>query len=519
MCGPTEIDGYAFCLGVDSMKLYKADPDLQSLIDSITYLIKGAIFRPGYSMSLGRCSLDICPLGELIDMYHTHEATQRHDKVYALLGMSSDDLSKACLSPNYRVSWEELFQDLVRFLLYPEISVETLGHKQTALVKSKGCILGTVSLLQNDIASNDSQSKEVIFKNTSSQPECTTGPGWGWSTHWTPHHSAKSIRDDDLVCILQGASKPTIIRLCNDHFDIIMIGANYPEKILELSQSIKAFPRHFLLLWDWEKPPEELRGEGTCGAWLRRNNGASEHSKTKFEGNLEEATRLWNIAMILEDSKDSFAECIIQEVVEQYEIAAKSGYDEILKQQLVTRLIDIDAKSKEGRTVLSWAAGEGNESAVKLLVEMGKADINAKDGKGRTPLSWAAGEGHEGTVKLLVETGKADIDTADQEGRTALSHAAIGGKEGVVRVLIETGEADISSKDLWGRTPLRRAIEGPHEGTVKLLVETGKADIDAKDKIGFTALSWATQYGDEGILKLLVEAGAAVTGTRNVDQL
>ncbi len=85
--------------------------------------------------------------------------------------------------------------------------------------------------------------------------------------------------------------------------------------------------------------------------------------------------------MILEDSEDSFAECIIQEVLEQYEIAAKSGYDEILKQQLVMRLIDIDAKSKDGRTVLSWAAGEGNEGAVKLLVEMGKADINAKDGK------------------------------------------------------------------------------------------------------------------------------------------
>jgi hypothetical protein len=137
-----------------------------------------------------------------------------------------------------------------------------LGHKQTALIKSKGCILGKVSLLQNDIAWNDSQSKEVIFKNTS------TGPGWGWSAHWTPHHSAKSIRDDDLVCILQGASKPTIIRLCNDYFDIIIIAASPPEKILELSQLIKAFPRDFSLIWDWEKPLEELHDEGICGALL-----------------------------------------------------------------------------------------------------------------------------------------------------------------------------------------------------------------------------------------------------------
>jgi hypothetical protein len=225
MCGPAEIDGYAFCLGVDSLKFYKADPDLQSLIYSITYLIKGAIFRPGYIMSLGRSSLGICPLGELIDMYHTHEATQRYDKVYALLGMSSDDLSKACLSPSYTVSWEELFQNLIKFLLYPEISVEVLGDKQTALIKGKGCILGNISLLNNDIAWNNSQSKEVVFKNTSSLYRD------GWSTHWTLHHSAKPIRDDDLVCILQGASKPTIIRLCDDHFDIIMIAASPPEKM------------------------------------------------------------------------------------------------------------------------------------------------------------------------------------------------------------------------------------------------------------------------------------------------
>src|ERR1700709_2260818 len=116
MCGSMEIDGYAFCLGVGSLNLYNADPDLQRLIRSVTYLIKGTIFRPGYATTkLGRSSLEIYPLGELIDMFHTHEATERHDKIYALLGMSSDDLSKANLSPNYSLSWEGLFRDLVKF--------------------------------------------------------------------------------------------------------------------------------------------------------------------------------------------------------------------------------------------------------------------------------------------------------------------------------------------------------------------------------------------------------------------
>ena len=86
----------------------------------MTYLIRGAIFRPNYVVSrTGGVPQAICTLGELIDMYHNHDATLLHDKVYALLGMSgisSDGLSKANLLPNYGVKWEELLQRLIKFL-------------------------------------------------------------------------------------------------------------------------------------------------------------------------------------------------------------------------------------------------------------------------------------------------------------------------------------------------------------------------------------------------------------------
>src|SRR5215216_5740368 len=116
MCGSAKIDGYAFCLGLELlMGFYETREDLQGRIRSITYLIRGAIFRPKYATRRsGMDSLGICPLGELIDMYHTHNATELHDKVYALLGMSSVDGSRASLSPNYGVPWEELLQRLVK---------------------------------------------------------------------------------------------------------------------------------------------------------------------------------------------------------------------------------------------------------------------------------------------------------------------------------------------------------------------------------------------------------------------
>ncbi|KAF1968541.1 hypothetical protein BU23DRAFT_655767, partial [Bimuria novae-zelandiae CBS 107.79] len=269
MCASKQIDGYVFCLGVDSLKnFYGARTDLQGMIRSVTYLIREAIFRPGYSMgSSGRSSLDICPLGELMDMYHAHEATKRHDKVYALLGMSSDDLSKAGLLPDYGVPWEELLQRLTKYLLSEEISVETWDDKEIAVIKSKGVILGKVSSVQSDMALDDRQGVDVIFTNIPGHP----GDMGEWGAHWTLQVSAKSIRDGDIICLLQGASKPTIIRLSEDYFVIIMIGATTLEdmktgsgytKWSKVLQSVQSFTRDFILVWDWENPLEKWQSPG-----------------------------------------------------------------------------------------------------------------------------------------------------------------------------------------------------------------------------------------------------------------
>ncbi|EUC46542.1 hypothetical protein COCMIDRAFT_35895 [Bipolaris oryzae ATCC 44560] len=406
MCGPTEIDGYAFCLGVDSFQVFvNPHAPLQHFARSTTYLIRGAIFRSELSMGRsGSSSLGICPLGELVDMYRAHEATKCHDRVFALLGMSSDDLTKSKLLPDYSVPWEELLERLTKHLLGKEISVEIRGvDREIVVIRSKGCVLGTVLLEQKYSIQAERESVDVIFRNEKG------------ITHLALLGSARSVRDGDLICLLQGTSSLTIIRDCCDHFEVIGIAVRLVEKALvsdgyvdgpKLSQSGIQFIHNLTLIWDWEMTLER-----------------SQHSKG------------YHRVLGLQ--------------------AAIQGYQTAFGIQHPYTLED-----RCDMTPLSWAAENGHVSVVHLLLAKDDSDLNLKDSRlGRTPLSWAVGRGHETVVKLLLQTGQVDVNSKDKSGQTPLLWAAREGHETVVKLLLQASKVDVNSKDGWAA----------NEATVKLL--------------------------------------------------
>ena len=75
-------------------------------------------------------------------------------------------------------------------------------------------------------------------------------------------------------------------------------------------------------------------------------------------------------------------------------------------------------------TGLHLAAKYGLLFLLEELLHVGgaKSVINAdsKNNNGRTPLSWAAENGYEAVVKLLVEREDVDADSKDRDGRTSL---------------------------------------------------------------------------------------------------
>jgi len=317
MCGSAEMNGYTFCSGLNKLELsYKdrPDPDLQSRIRSVIYFIRGAISRPKYTTSpSGELSL-----GELIDMYHTREATVPNDKVYALLGMSSDGPSATGLSPDYTVPWKTPLQRLIEFVLFEEVSVETWDKREMAVIKNKGCILGHVSSVEKDSTQYDRQHVKFVFNNTPKSLEYEREYG----TRWTLQASANSVQKQDFVYILQGASKPTIIRAYRDYFSVIMIAVTLRQSVRTESgyverqeplASAKIFSRDFLLVWNWEKSQGNLQNQAIYETSVEINDLVLEYLKTTSD----KATRSCDVALALGDSTEyEEAEKRLQEAID-----------------------------------------------------------------------------------------------------------------------------------------------------------------------------------------------------------
>jgi hypothetical protein len=168
---------------------------------------------------------------------------------------------------------------------------------------------------------------------------------------------------------------------------------------------------------------------------------------------------------------------------------------------------DLNSKDSDGQTPLSWAAQNGHEAVVRLLLEK-SAELETKDNHyGQTPLSWAARNGHEAVVALLLEKG-VGLETKDKYfSQTPLSWAARNGHEAVVTLLLEKG-AGLETKDSYSQTPLSWAAQNGHEAVVTLLLGKG-AELETKDNYyDRTPLSWAAGSGHEAVVALLLEKGA-----------
>lgn len=81
-------------------------------------------------------------------------------------------------------------------------------------------------------------------------------------------------------------------------------------------------------------------------------------------------------------------------------ISAAYGHLEVVRVLLRTKLVDVNAQDIFGQSLVFWAAAQGHEDIVKLLLKAG-ADRNLEDTDGRTPLVMAKNYKLAKIVKML----------------------------------------------------------------------------------------------------------------------
>jgi ankyrin repeat protein len=189
---------------------------------------------------------------------------------------------------------------------------------------------------------------------------------------------------------------------------------------------------------------------------------------------------------------------IAQSVVE----AAKRA-DAATVRQLVLDGADINARDRNRRTALHWAALYGGKGLVAILIDAG-AQVDARDYYG-TPCHLAIGRGHKDVVKLLMDAG-ADVSQLYDEHWTVLHLAATSGNPGMVKFVLRQ-PVDINVPDSIGNTPVHLAAQFGHGKVVEVLMSKG-ANINAVNTVGNTPLDIAEGWEHEDTCKLLQSLGA-----------
>jgi ankyrin repeat protein len=234
-------------------------------------------------------------------------------------------------------------------------------------------------------------------------------------------------------------------------------------------------------------------------------------------------------------SKDTEGRSPLHQVPTGYGHAARAGLrhnDFIAAAELLLDAgCEVNAADSHGCTPLHIAAGCGSSEMLDRFLKLAssqetKARCNVPDEIGWTPLFWAASEGHEFSVALLLAAG-ADPCATDCNHRIPLHFAAEGGHLPCVRALLSDMQqrtkataADLHVPDQNGQTPLMLAAEAGHVDVVAALLDaapTNDAPAGEAESKRRNALHLLAQQGQEDILQHVLEARRLHPSAKDAD--
>lgn len=200
-----------------------------------------------------------------------------------------------------------------------------------------------------------------------------------------------------------------------------------------------------------------------------------------------------------------------------YQMISKKPQENLKQEMSWSSLEETSNSSGSGYTSLHVAAAMGQSLTTYGLLEnlSDLSDINARDHNGNTPLMWAASEGYEEIVQMLIDNG-AEVNLQNYKGETALFLAASRGFSEIVASLIKNG-ANVNLSNVDEATPFHAATACGYLDVMSNLARHG-AFVNMQDIEGDSPLHYAVRESDMKVVEFLVKECRAEVNIKNEDQ-
>jgi ankyrin repeat protein len=360
-------------------------------------------------------------LYNLLLKFRESRASDPRDKVYALLGISSDARNTDSLRPDYTKDLQKVIDDTSSFLFGPsDVSYETMSK-----------------LLENLTSRNVASFLKLAETSDMSEVD-----------RFLNRRGLEVPLSEDMIKAAAGNEK--------NGRDIMRLFFKKRGREVKVTDGVM------------EAAVRSVTSGRDIISLLLQKHG-SEVSVTKevinllqevFSGGYEEMLRILLREVAAVDARDrEFGKLLCMMSEGGHEAAAKL---------LLDRGVDPNAQSGYYENGLQTALSGAHEAVVKLLLDEG-ADFNTKGGIHGTALYEASAAGYEAVVKLLLDKG-ADVNAEGEIYSTALRAASAGGHEAVVKLLLDKGVA-VNAEGEFRGTALYAASARGYKEIVKLLLD------------------------------------------------
>jgi len=184
---------------------------------------------------------------------------------------------------------------------------------------------------------------------------------------------------------------------------------------------------------------------------------------------------------------------------------------------LIEHNADLSISNSNGKTALYCAIEKKNKEIVKNILDLKVIDLEQRDVEGRTLLQNIVMYGHNKMAKLLITNG-ANVNNLDNKNRNLIYDALSYGDQGFIQYLLNLDTLDLNIIDDEGNSIMHHIEVIKDDEIAKKLLLAG-ADPTLKNNLGESFLLNVALRGQEGekLIDIALECGVDVNSQTSHD--